>query len=220
MLGASEERIRCDSNERATTQTNPFQANPEGRWRFGRFSALLAPHVRISVCSSLAPRKSTKSPTAVCLPLMRRCTRPVMRRFLCNLCDLCVLLSSRTTPSHTTPPGSTGTTRLRHATAERSKARRLTYCRLAVPAIHGFQSGRGSRQILSFSLNKLALSATSQVDNQIYMPIPGSRLKIHAISERPFGSRGKNLLAFQYLVSSLFHIYAGSHVRQTDIRNA
>ena len=34
-------------NERATTQTNPFQANPEGRWRFCRFSALLAPHVRI-----------------------------------------------------------------------------------------------------------------------------------------------------------------------------
>jgi len=34
-------------NERATTQTNPFQANPEGRWRFGRFSALLAPHVPI-----------------------------------------------------------------------------------------------------------------------------------------------------------------------------
>jgi hypothetical protein len=22
-------------NERATTQTDPFQANPEGRWRFG-----------------------------------------------------------------------------------------------------------------------------------------------------------------------------------------
>ena len=35
----------------------PFQANPEGRWRFGRLSALLAPYVRISVCSSLGALK-------------------------------------------------------------------------------------------------------------------------------------------------------------------
>jgi hypothetical protein len=34
-----------------------FQANPEGRWRFGRFSALLAPYIRISVCSSLGSLK-------------------------------------------------------------------------------------------------------------------------------------------------------------------
>ena len=34
-------------DERATTQTDPFQANPEGPWRFGRFSALLAPYVSI-----------------------------------------------------------------------------------------------------------------------------------------------------------------------------
>jgi hypothetical protein len=40
-------------DEPATTQTDPFQANPEGRWCFGRFSALLAPDLRISVCSSL-----------------------------------------------------------------------------------------------------------------------------------------------------------------------
>jgi hypothetical protein len=40
-----------------THKTDPFQANPEGRWRFGRFSALLAPYVRISVCSSLGALK-------------------------------------------------------------------------------------------------------------------------------------------------------------------
>jgi hypothetical protein len=44
-------------NERATTQTDPFQVNPEGRWRFGRFSALPAPYVQISVCSSLGALK-------------------------------------------------------------------------------------------------------------------------------------------------------------------
>ena len=44
-------------DERATTQTDPFQANPEGRWRFDRFSALLAPNVRIPVCSSLGALK-------------------------------------------------------------------------------------------------------------------------------------------------------------------
>jgi hypothetical protein len=30
-------------------QTNPFQANPEGRWRFCRFSALLASRTDLSM---------------------------------------------------------------------------------------------------------------------------------------------------------------------------
>jgi hypothetical protein len=46
LLGASlSDAIR---NERATTQTNPFQANPEGRWRFDRFSVRRPPD---SLCS-------------------------------------------------------------------------------------------------------------------------------------------------------------------------
>jgi hypothetical protein len=37
MLGAIEEISAAIRNERATTQPNPFQANPEGRWRFCQF---------------------------------------------------------------------------------------------------------------------------------------------------------------------------------------